>query len=200
MSDRMEWARRHKMALGLGVVALLVLLICAPAFVTRIKHIKNHAISASFTLQDSTGKTVTDADFRGKWMVVYFGYTHCPDSCPTALNDIAVALNELGNHRTSVAPVFITVDPERDHGKNLQDYANTFDKGIVALSGTDAQIDAAEKAFHIYAAKQPSKDGEYLVDHSSIIYILDPDGDYAAMFTHESDPMRIAAKLKQLGV
>jgi cytochrome oxidase Cu insertion factor (SCO1/SenC/PrrC family) len=103
------------------------------------------AIGGSFRLVDQNGKRVTDADLRGKWSLVYFGYTHCPDACPTALNDIAIALDELGPKRDAVRPVFITVDPERDTPEVLKSYVTSFDAPILALSGTPEEVAQAEK-------------------------------------------------------
>src|SRR5215469_8916597 len=93
------------------------------------------AIGGPFELVDQNGKTVTDADLKGKWSLVYFGYTHCPDACPTALNDIAIALDELGPHRDAIRPVFVTVDPERDTPEVLKSYVTAFNAPILALSG-----------------------------------------------------------------
>ena len=94
------------------------------------------AIGGPFHLVDQNGKTVTDADLKGKWSLVYFGYTHCPDACPTALNDIALALDQLGPQRSAVRPVFITVDPERDTPEALKAYVTSFDAPILALTGS----------------------------------------------------------------
>src|SRR6516225_6954568 len=98
------------------------------------------AIGGPFRLVDQNGKTVTDADLKGKWSLIYFGYTHCPDACPTALNDIAVALEELGPKRAAVRPVFVTVDPERDTPEVLKAYVTSFDAPILALTGTPEEV------------------------------------------------------------
>ena len=98
------------------------------------------AIGGPFRLVDQNGKTVTDADLKGKWSLVYFGYTHCPDACPTALNDITIALDELGPHRDAIRPVFVTVDPERDTPEVLKSYVTAFNAPILALSGTPEEI------------------------------------------------------------
>lgn len=155
-------------------------------------------IGGPFTLIDGTGKTVTDASFRGKWMLVYFGYTHCPDACPTALQDMANALDMLDPaKRKAVAIVFITVDPERDTPAVMQEYVSNFAAPIVALSGSTEQIAAAAKAYRVYYAKHPTADG-YEMDHSSVIYVMDPDGEFVTNFTHETPPARIAEKLRPL--
>jgi protein SCO1 len=156
------------------------------------------AIGGSFRLVDQNGKTVTDADLKGKWSLVYFGYTHCPDACPTALNDIAIALDQLGPRREAVRSVFITVDPERDTPEVLKEYVTSFDAAILALSGSPEEIARAAKAYRVYYAKHPEPGGDYSMDHSSVIYVMDPEGRFTASFTHQSTPEEIAERLKKL--
>jgi protein SCO1/2 len=156
------------------------------------------AIGGPFQLTDQNGKTVTDADLKGKWSLIYFGYTHCPDACPTALNDISIALEELGAKRGEVRPVFITVDPERDTSEALKSYVTSFDAPILALTGTPDQVAQAAKAYRVYYAKHPESGGDYSMDHSSVIYVMDPQGRFTASFTHESSPEQIAERLKKL--
>ena len=155
-------------------------------------------IGGPFTLLDGAGRTVTDRDFRGKWMLVYFGYTHCPDACPTALGDMANAYDLLGAGRDKVAMMFITVDPERDTPAVMKDYVSNFDAPILGLSGSTTQVAAAEAGYRVYAAKHPEKDGSYSMDHSSIIYVMDPSGRFVANFTHETAPQQIADKMRAL--
>ena len=156
------------------------------------------AIGGPFRLVDQNGKTVTDADLKGKWSLVYFGYTHCPDACPTALNDISIALSQLGPKRDAVRPVFITVDPERDTPQSLKAYVTSFDAPILALTGSPDQVAKAAKGYRVYYAKHPEAGGDYSMDHSSVIYVMDPDGRFTASFTHESAPEQIAERLKKL--
>jgi protein SCO1/2 len=156
------------------------------------------AIGGPFRLTDQNGNWVTDADLKGKWSLIYFGYTHCPDACPTALNDIAVALGELGAKREAVRPVFITVDPERDTPAALKDYVTSFDAPILALTGTAEEVAQAAKAYRVYYAKHAEPGGDYSMDHSSVIYVMDPQGRFTASFTHESSPEQIAERLKKL--
>ena len=156
------------------------------------------AIGGPFRLVDQNGKTVTDADLKGKWSLVYFGYTHCPDACPTALNDIAIALDQLGAKRDAVRSVFITIDPERDTPEVLKDYVASFDAPILALSGSSEEIARAAKAYRVYYAKHPEPGGDYSMDHSSVIYVMDPEGRFTASFTHQSTPEEIAERLKKL--
>ncbi|HEY1433594.1 MAG TPA: SCO family protein [Stellaceae bacterium] len=156
------------------------------------------AIGGPFQLVDQNGKTVTDADLKGKWSLIYFGYTHCPDACPTALNDISIALSELGPKRDAVRPVFITVDPERDTPESLKAYLMSFDAPILALTGTAEQVAKAAKGYRVYFAKHPEAGGDYSMDHSSVIYVMDPEGRFTASFTHESAPEQISERLKKL--
>jgi len=157
------------------------------------------AIGGPFRLRRADGREVTDADFRGRWMLVYFGYTRCPDACPTALQDMANALDSLGPEaKRKVAVLFITVDPERDTPAVMQDYVSAFDAPITGLSGTADQVAAAAKAYRVYYAKHPKAGGDYDMDHTSIIYVMDPRGRFVANFTHETAPDAIAAKMQSL--
>jgi protein SCO1 len=155
-------------------------------------------IGGPFQLLDQNGKTVTDADLKGKWSLIYFGYTHCPDACPTSLNEIAIALSELGPKRDAVRPVFITVDPERDTSETLKAYVTAFDAPILALTGTPEQVAKAAKEYRVYYAKHQEPGGDYSMDHSSVIYVMDPEGRFTATFTPDSTPEQIADRLKKL--
>ena len=156
------------------------------------------AIGGPFKLVDQNGRTVTNTDLEGKWLLVYFGYTHCPDACPTALNNIALALDDLGIEKKEVRPVFITIDPERDTSQALKDYVAAFGAPILALTGNDAAIAQAANEYRVYYAKHPEAGGDYSMDHTSIIYVMDPKGRFTASFTGEDAPAEIAARLKKL--
>ena len=156
------------------------------------------AIGGPFKLVDQDGKTVTDRDLRGKWLLVYFGYTHCPDACPTALNNIALALQQLGPERDKVRPVFITVDPARDTSAVMKQYVTSFDAPILALTGSPEAIAQAAHGYRVYYAKHETSGGDYEMDHSSVIYVMDPQGRFAATLTHQNSPKDITAQLKKL--
>lgn len=156
------------------------------------------AIGGSFSLVDQNGKTVTNTALEGKWLLVYFGYTHCPDACPTTLNKIALALQNLGAQRDEVRPVFITIDPERDTPQVMKDYVTAFDAPILALTGTAAEVAQAAKNYRVYYAKHPEAGGDYSMDHTSVIYVMDPKGRFTASFTGEDAPEQIAERLKKL--
>lgn len=136
------------------------------------------ALGGPFTLVGADGKAVTDQDFRGKWMLIYFGYTFCPDVCPTTLNSIAQALVQLRSHADALVPIFITVDPARDTPKVIGDYVKAFDPRILGLTGSNAQIASVAQEYHIYYAKQADSGKDYLIDHSSFLYLINPQGKF----------------------
>jgi protein SCO1 len=156
------------------------------------------AIGGPFQLVDQNGRTVTNTELEGKWLLVYFGYTHCPDACPTTLNNIAVALHDLGARRAEVRPVFITIDPVRDTPAVMKDYVTAFDAPILALTGSVAQVARAASDYRVYYAKHPEAGGDYSMDHSSIIYVMDPKGRFTASFNGEDPPGQMAERLKKL--
>ena len=156
-------------------------------------------IGGPFALVAPDGRVVTDRDFRGKWMVVYFGYTNCPDSCPTALNDLANALDMLGPKAARVAPIFITIDPARDTPAAMGSYVKKFDPRIVGLTGTPAQIRQVEAEYHVAASVMPpDAGGRTMVDHSSVFVIQNPEGDFVEAIDGAANPETIAAKLRAL--
>jgi protein SCO1 len=188
-----------------AMVAGLALLLVAGLGVLGYRHFAiasnsdgRPQIGGPFALVDGAGKPVADQDFRGRYMLIYFGYTRCPDACPTALNDMALALDKLGAARKQVQPIFITVDPERDNGQALTDYVGAFGPDFIGLTGTTDQIAQAKKLFKVYAAKHPTADGDYDMDHSSIIYLMDRSGRYVTNFTHETTPDQMAAQLESV--
>ncbi len=156
------------------------------------------AIGGAFHLVDHNGKPFGDADLKGKWHLVFFGYTNCPDTCPTTLNELALALDRLGKGRDAVGIVLITVDPERDTPAVLKSYVESFDAPIVALTGTAEAVKEAAKAYRVYYAKHPRADGGYDMDHSAVIYVMDPQGRFTATFTPDSTAEAIAARLQKL--
>ena len=156
------------------------------------------AIGGAFTLTDQNGRTVTDQDFRGKLMLVYFGYTFCPDACPTALLQMGQALDRLGPDAEQVQPVFITIDPARDTVEQLKIYASNFHPRLVALTGAASQIAQAAKAYRVYYARAADAGTtDYLMDHTSIIYLMGRDGRYLTHFTHQSTPDQIATTIRK---
>ena len=156
-------------------------------------------IGGPFTLTDQTGKRVTAEDFRGRFMLVYFGYTFCPDICPLGLQTIAQAYDELPPElQDRVVPVFITVDPARDTVEVVRDYVQLFHPRLVGLTGSEAEIGGTLRAWRVYARKAEAKGGAYLVDHSTFTYLMDREGRYLAHFGHGTTPEEMAKRLAEL--
>jgi protein SCO1 len=162
-------------------------------------NVLSSVIGGPFHLVDQNGRTFTEANLKGKWHLVFFGYTHCPDICPTTLNDLSLAIDQLGkNKRRKVDVVFITVDPERDKADVLKSYVQSFDAPIVALTGTDAEVRPAAEDYHVYYAKHPRADGGYDMDHSAVVYVMDPKGRFVATVTPDEAVSAVEAKLQKL--
>jgi len=152
----------------------------------------------AFSLIDSHGSPVTDQFFRGDWLVVFFGFTHCEDICPTALLKLSAALEALGDPGRRVRVAFITVDPERDTPEVLHDYLQKFSPKFTGLTGTPEQIDAVEHTFRAYAEKQAAtNEGSYAMNHSSSFYVLDPEGQFCRQISAETEVKDLAATLRR---
>jgi cytochrome oxidase Cu insertion factor (SCO1/SenC/PrrC family) len=157
----------------------------SPAEVMDILMWNREPVGGPFELTDHTGKPRTNSDFRGKLMLVYFGFTWCPDVCPTDLQAIGLALDKLGSDGDSVQPLFITVDPERDTAQHLAEYVPMFHPRLIGLTGSAEAIRKAADAYKVYYARvDPPKDAEgyYTVDHTAYIYLMDRDGNYLGFF------------------
>ena len=157
-------------------------------------------IGGPFTLMAPDGATVTDAAYRGKWLLVFFGYTSCPDSCPTTLNEIARVLAKLGADAAKLQPLFITLDPQRDTRGVLEQYTQSFDPRIVGLTGTAQQVDAVAEEYGAYAARHSTGPGpeDYVIDHSTYLYFMDPAGKFVRAFDADTPGDRIADELRGL--
>jgi cytochrome oxidase Cu insertion factor (SCO1/SenC/PrrC family) len=154
-------------------------------------------VGGPFRLTDQNGKAVSDADFRGRYMLIYFGYSFCPDVCPTTLSVMAQALNKLGGEGRRVTPIFITIDPERDTPQVLGDYMKAFGPNFVGLTGSAAAIKDAEKKYRVYAVKKPLEKGGYGMDHSSVMYLMGPDGKMISFYDEAISPDDLAKDLRQ---
>lgn len=153
-------------------------------------------IGGPFTLTDQQGRTVSDGDFRGKLMLVYFGYSFCPDVCPTTLNEMMKVYAGLSPEQQSqIAPIFITVDPARDTADQMNQYVSSFSPALIGLTGTPEQIAAAERGYHVYARKSGSEPN-YTMDHTSIIYLMGKDGKFLRHFNGDAPAEEIAGGLK----
>lgn len=143
-------------------------------------------VGGPFTLTDHTGRRVSEEDFRGRYLLIYFGFTHCPDVCPSALQVMSAALDKLGAKADRIQPIFISIDPERDTPQSLAEYVASFHPRLVGLTGTPAEIQKVAKEYRVYFQKvQDGKSpDEYTVDHTSIIYFMSPKGEFITHFTH----------------
>lgn len=156
-------------------------------------------IGGPFTLTDHTGATVTDENYRGKYMLVFFGYGYCPDICPTELANMAVTLDAMGPQADKVAPLFITVDPERDTPEFLADFVVNFHPKLVGLTGAPDAIGSVARSYKVfYARSRQSAGQDYLMDHSSFIYLMGPDGKFITMFRPQTDPKKMAEMIGQV--
>lgn len=157
-------------------------------------------VGGPFTLTAPDGTIVTDQTYRGKWLLVYFGYTSCPDSCPTTLLEIATALGKLGPDAAKVQPIFITIDPQRDTPEVLGEYTQSFDPRIVGLTGTPHEIDTVAQAYGAYFVRRQTGPGarDYLMDHSIYIYLMNPQGKFVRAFDTDWSGDRIAAAVREV--
>jgi cytochrome oxidase Cu insertion factor (SCO1/SenC/PrrC family) len=156
-------------------------------------------VGGPFALVDHTGRQRTEADFRGKLLFIYFGFTSCPDVCPTDLQAMGMALDQLGTVGDAVQPLFVTVDPERDTPQRLDNYVTLFHPRLIGLSGDATSIRQAARAYKVYYAKVPTPDGsDYTVDHSGYIYLMDHAGQYLGFFPPGTPPDRMADVIRPL--
>ncbi len=156
-------------------------------------------IGGPFRLTAPDGRSVTDRDFRGRWMLIYFGYTQCPDTCPTALNAMADALNQLGATARRVAPLFVTIDPAHDTPAAMGAYAAKFDRRILGLTGTAAEIEQVKREYRVYAAPDShATPGHMVMDHSSVFVVMDPQGGFADVLMGNESAQAIADRLRAL--
>ncbi len=155
------------------------------------------AIGGPFRLVDQNGRGVSDVDLKGRPSLVFFGFTHCPEICPTALFDISEILNKLGPDAAKVNALFVTVDPERDTPEKLKDYLSSFNPRLIGLSGDPAAVAAVAKAYRVYFKKVPLDAGGYTMDHTAIVYLMDKDGRFVAPFSLKRRPEDAASDLRR---
>jgi cytochrome oxidase Cu insertion factor (SCO1/SenC/PrrC family) len=155
-------------------------------------------VGGPFELTDHNGNKVTDQTYRGRMMLIYFGFTYCPDACPTALGVMSAALDKLDVAADRVVPILITVDPERDTPQVLKDYVSNFHPAMVGLTGTPEQIAQVAKAYRVYYQKAPGATAEdYLMDHTLMIYLMNGEGKFVRHFSPEATPDQIADEIRQ---
>lgn len=187
-----------------ATINIAVVIIVGTLFVARStaeqQIVVDRSASGPFSLVDHKGRPVTDRDFRGKFMLVFFGYTFCPDVCPIDLQIISKAVDALGEAGNRVQPIFITVDPERDTPEVLARYVSHFHPRLLGLTGTPEQVAVAAQAYGVLyikaidaAVSGDREQAQYLMDHSALTYLLGPDGRFRAAFPHSTDPNKLAA-------
>jgi len=155
------------------------------------------AVGGPFHLVDQNGKLVSDQDFKGHPFLVFFGFTHCPDICPTTLFEISEVMRKLGPDADRTGAIFITVDPERDTPATIKDYLSNFDPHMRGLTGDQTAVNAAIKAYRVYAKKVPLPDGDYTMDHTAVVYLMDKDGHFVAPFNLKRTPEAAADDLRK---
>lgn len=191
-----RWQEWKKIFPLLGIILLLFSgAACLRIFLTSQKHTQ---IGEPYTLVNGQGQIVTQAAFEGHYTLLYFGYTHCVDICPLTLATVSAALDELGKRGESIIPVFISVDPERDTPKVLQDYVERFSPRIVGLTGSETQLQSVVKAFHVSARRQAPNGSGYLIDHSSLLYFMDGQNHLVGMIPVDASAHQIASELRRL--
>lgn len=182
-------------ALGLSAARFLE----PPSKAPAVAHTGQAAIGGPISLLDHRGRRVSEASYSGRHLLVFFGYTFCPDVCPTGLQTISTALDSLGASAEAVQPLFITVDPARDTVPVMADYVANFHPSLIGLTGTEPEVSAALKAYRVYAAKGPvDADGDYLMDHSAFMFLMAPDGSYLRHFGPQTTAEEMAAGLKEV--
>jgi len=154
------------------------------------------AIGGPFQLTDQSGATVTDRSLQGRPTLIFFGFTHCPDVCPTSLFEMSEVLRAMGKDADRVNAYFISVDPERDNASTMKDYLSSFDPHLKGLTGDPAAVAKVTSEYRVYFKKVPLKDGDYTMDHTALVYLMDRDGKFVAPFNLNRTPEEAAADLK----
>ena len=183
-----------------GLTALLTLPGFRDKLVAPQTSVGKALVGGHFSLVDHKGRRVSEKDFRGQYMLVLFGFTYCPDVCPSGLQVMAAALDKLGRKADRITPIFISVDPERDTPAQLAQYVESFHPRLVGLTGTQAEVDVAAKAYRVYYKKisDEKSSAQYTIDHTALIYLMGPDGSYVAHFTHTMGLDAMAERLAKL--
>jgi protein SCO1/2 len=177
------------LAIGLGATFWLL---GGPRAVTAAS-----AIGGPFQLVDQTGRAVSDKDLQGKPTIIFFGFTHCPDVCPTALFEMSEILRAMGPDANRVNAFFVSVDPDRDTPEIMKSYLGSFDPNLKGLSGSPEAVAEIVSGYRVYAKKVPLKDGDYTMDHTALIYLMDKNGKFVAPFNIKRRPEEAAADLKK---
>ena len=194
----MERTTRPLVVIGAFSASLVVGLVLMLWVMGGLRHVTAPAaIGGPFQLTDQTGQTVTDKSMQGRPSLIFFGFTHCPDVCPTTLFEMSEVLKAMGEDGDRVNAYYISVDPERDTATAMKEYLSSFDPRLKGLTGNPDQIAKVLSEYRVYAKKVPLKDGDYTMDHTALTYLMDRDGKFVSPFNLKRTPEQAAADLKQ---
>ena len=194
----MERTARPLVVIGAFSASLVVGLVLVLWVMGGLRHVTAPAaIGGPFQLTDQTGQTVTDKSMQGRPSLIFFGFTHCPDVCPTTLFEISEVLKAMGKDADRVNAYYISVDPERDTQTAMKEYLSSFDPRLKGLTGNTEEIAKVLSEYRVYAKKVPLKDGDYTMDHTALIYLMDRDGKFVSPFNINRKPEDAASDLKQ---
>ncbi len=185
----------------LVLIVSMALVVPATADTNAPSDAKTVQTGGRFMLKDHFGRVVTDQDFSGKFMLVYFGYTYCPDVCPTSLQVITTALEILGKEADAIQPLFITVDPERDTASVLREYLSSFYPTIIGLTGSKAMLESVTKKYRVFYSKTSEKGADaddYFMDHTASVFFMGPNGEYLARFPYSTTSEEMARKMREI--
>jgi len=191
---------RNRMSLLIVLAACLVAIGALAVVAVDLKPqaaSRQVAVGGPFSLTDQDGKTITDADMKGHPFIVFFGFTHCPDVCPTTLYDLSQALNGLGEDAKNIPALFVTVDPERDTPEVMKRYVSNFNPDIRGVTGDPAAIQAMVKAYRGYAKKVPTEDGDYTMDHTAVVYLMGADGQFISPLNLQRPTAEVVKELRE---
>ena len=194
----MERTTRPLVIVGAFAGSLVVGLVLMLWALGGLRHVAAPAaIGGPFQLTDQSGQTVTEKDLQGRPTLIFFGFTHCPDVCPTELFQVSEILRAMGKDADRINAYFVSVDPERDTADAMKDYLSSFDPHLKGLTGSPAAVAKVIADYRVYARKVPLKDGDYTMDHTALIYLMDRDGKFVAPFNLKRTPEESAADLKR---
>jgi len=191
---------RNRMSLLIVLAACLVAIGALAVVAVDLKPqaaSRQVSVGGPFSLTDQDGKTITDADMKGHPFIVFFGFTHCPDVCPTTLYDLSQALNGLGDDAKNIPALFVTVDPERDTPEVMKRYVSNFNPDIRGVTGDPAAIQAMVKAYRGYAKKVPTEDGDYTMDHTAVVYLMGADGQFISPLNLQRPTAEVVKELRE---
>ena len=194
----MERTTRPLVVIGAFAASLVVGLVLMLWVMGGLRHVTAPAaIGGPFQLTDQAGQTVTDKSMQGRPSLIFFGFTHCPDVCPTTLFEISEVLKAMGKDADRVNAYYISVDPERDTQAAMKEYLSSFDPRLKGLTGSPEQIAKVISSYRVYARKVPLKDGDYTMDHTALVYLMNRDGKFVSPFRLDRKPEEAAADLKK---